>query len=113
MEVSNMKNMVVLKNLPSNIVEEAFVILKANKKVKNLEKVENNRKNKTDELNKENKDYMFKEAEMIVANCISKMEKKEHIVIKDNRENKKIKKLKTIAFFSTLIAIVEGLLLIS
>ena len=27
MEVSNMKNMVVLKNLPSNIVEEAFVVL--------------------------------------------------------------------------------------
>ena len=38
MNQSNLKNMVVLKNLPSNIVEEAIVILKTNKKVKKLEK---------------------------------------------------------------------------
>ena len=30
MDISNMKNMVVLKNLPSNIVDEAIVILKNN-----------------------------------------------------------------------------------
>ena len=29
-----MKNMIVLKNLPSNIVDEAFVILKPNSKIK-------------------------------------------------------------------------------
>ena len=34
MEASNMKNMVVLKNLPSNIVDEAIIILKNGKKVK-------------------------------------------------------------------------------
>ena len=39
MNQSNLKNMVVLKNLPSNIVEEAIVILKTNKKVKKLEKI--------------------------------------------------------------------------
>ena len=44
METSNMKNMVVLKNLPSNLVEEAIVILKSSKKVKKLEKIEKNRK---------------------------------------------------------------------
>ena len=38
METSNMKNIVVLKNLPSNLVEEAIVILKSSKKVKKLEK---------------------------------------------------------------------------
>ena len=38
METSNMKNMVVLKNLPSNLVEEAIIILKSSKKVKKLEK---------------------------------------------------------------------------
>ena len=32
METSNMKNMVVLKNLPSNLVEEAIVILKSIKR---------------------------------------------------------------------------------
>ena len=28
METSNMKNMVVLKNLPSNMIEEAIIIFK-------------------------------------------------------------------------------------
>ena len=37
METSNLKNMVVLKSLPSNIVEEAIVILKKNIKVKEFE----------------------------------------------------------------------------
>ena len=43
MEASNLKNMVVLKNLPSNIVDEAIIILKNSKKIKKLEKVENNK----------------------------------------------------------------------
>ena len=38
MNESKMKNMVVLKNLPSNIVEEAYVVLKPNKNYKNLQK---------------------------------------------------------------------------
>ena len=37
MSTENMKNMVVLKNLPSNIVDEAIVILKPNIKLKKLE----------------------------------------------------------------------------
>ena len=31
MEASKLKNMVILKNLPSNLVEEAIVILKENR----------------------------------------------------------------------------------
>ena len=30
MESSNLKNMVVLKNLPSNLIDEAIIILKGN-----------------------------------------------------------------------------------
>ena len=44
MESSNMKNMVILKNLPSNLVEEAIIILKSNKKAKKLEKIDKNNK---------------------------------------------------------------------
>ena len=33
MQSSDMKNMVVLKNLPSNMVEEAIIIFKENQKV--------------------------------------------------------------------------------
>ena len=42
MSQGNLKNMVVLKNLPSNIVEEAIVILKSNKKIRQVEKIEKN-----------------------------------------------------------------------
>ena len=46
METSNLKNMVVLKNLPSNIVDEAIIVLKTNKKAKKLQKIEKNNKRK-------------------------------------------------------------------
>ena len=36
-----MKNMVILKNLPSNMVEEAFVVFKNNVKIHKTEKIEN------------------------------------------------------------------------
>ena len=44
MRESNLKNIVVLKNLPSNFIEEAFVILKSNKAAMKLEKIEKNKK---------------------------------------------------------------------
>ena len=43
MESSNLKNMVVLRDLPSNIIDEAIIILKANKKVRKLQRVEKNK----------------------------------------------------------------------
>lgn len=46
MSIESMKNMVVLRNLPSNIVEEAIVILKPNIKLKNLDLAENKTTNK-------------------------------------------------------------------
>lgn len=55
METSNMKNMVVLKNLPSNLVEEAIVILKSSKKVKKLEKIEKKNNIEKSETSKKRK----------------------------------------------------------
>ena len=40
MESSDMKNMVVIKNLPSNMVEEAIIIFKENQRVKERELIE-------------------------------------------------------------------------
>ena len=40
MEFGQMKNIVVLKNLPSNIVDEAIVVLKPNKKAKQIQHIE-------------------------------------------------------------------------
>lgn len=113
MENSNMKNMVVLRNLPSNIVEEAIIVLKSNKKVKKLQKIEKLEKQKnTDEKNeKKDKDYILKEAEMLVNSYISKLENKNKVTFK--KENKKYFKLKKYAFLISLISILEfiGLLI--
>ena len=40
MQANKLKNIVILKNLPSNIVEEAIVILKSNKYAKKLQMIE-------------------------------------------------------------------------
>ena len=73
METSNMKNIVVLKNLPSNIVEEAIVILKGNKKIKKLELAD--KKNSKNVQNEElkNKEYILKEKEMLFSNYLDKI----------------------------------------
>ena len=113
MENSKMKNMVVLKNLPSNLVEEAIVILKSNKKAKKLEKIEKNSKiNKSDNVKRE-KDYILKEAEMLVANYISKIENNtREKTIKSMKSTKKYMKLKRYAYLSSIIIIIQALLLI-
>ena len=36
METSNLKNTVILKSIPSNIIEEAIIVLKKNIKIKEL-----------------------------------------------------------------------------
>ena len=74
MEASKMKNMVVLKNLPSNLVEEAIVILKSNKHVKKLEKIEKQGENLIINFSKEfNKiSEMDNEEKQLVMDSIKK-----------------------------------------
>ena len=64
MEQEQMKNIVVLKNLPSNIIDEAFVILKSNTKIKSLERVDKN--NHIQEEQRKEDDYIVREAEMVI-----------------------------------------------
>lgn len=97
MDTSNLKNIVVLKDLPSNIVEEAIVVLKENQKVPKLEVIDKETKwkrqgkieeKKENEGNKNAKDYVVKEAQMLIAEYISKIENK------NKKENKSIQTLK-------------------
>lgn len=82
MDMSNMKNMIVLKNLPSNIVEEAIVVLKENAKVKKYqyadkEDKKNVNKGKVkDSKQINNSEYIIKEAESVISNYISNLETK-------------------------------------
>jgi len=99
MDIQNMKNMVVLKNLPSNLIEEAFVVLKDNVKV-NKEKIAENKKEKKKINNIKTKDYVIKEAEMIVSEYISKIETKEFKGTKEKiKLEEKCKKLKYSTIF--------------
>lgn len=97
METENMKSMVVLRNLPSNIVEEAIVILKPNVKLKSLDLAENNKKVKNQKC-QNNKKYIINEAEMIVNDYLSQMEKEKKSISKINKKiESKYKRVRAIA----------------
>ncbi|MBE5819411.1 MAG: hypothetical protein E7310_01060 [Clostridiales bacterium] len=74
-----MKNIVVLKDLPSNIIDEAIVILKDNSKIKSLEAIE--KKELLESKNKtiDNKEYILKEAEMVISNYISDIKEEKQL----------------------------------
>ncbi len=114
MDISNMKNMVVLKNLPSNIVDEAIVILKSNKKIKKLEYAEsklNNSKNNNENKNNNN-DYIVNEAEMIISNYISNLEKPKEFNSNAKDLSKKYSKLKKITLFLGIVTIFQVILML-
>ena len=76
MDTKIMKKMIVLKNLQSNMIEEAYVVLKNNCKVHKFQKINEEENGLADHNEKEN-DYMVKEAEMVINDYICKMESKE------------------------------------
>lgn len=112
MESSKLKNMIVLKNLPSNIVDEAIIVLKTNKKVKKLQKIEQNKNSISDEVDKKDKEYILKEAEMLVNSYISKIEHNEKKNIFNKEANKKYNKLKKYAIAITIMSVLQAIVII-
>lgn len=110
METSRLKNMVVLRNLPSNIVDEAIVILKPNKKIKKLEPAEKNKSILTDNKQVHSKEYILKEAEMLVSNYITKMEKEKIKNTSNKVLKEKYNRLKKYSFLSTILLFVSLIL---
>ena len=106
MESSDMKNMVVLKNLPSNMVEEAIIIFKETQKVKQKEFVDKGKNSNLNQSQIKSKDYILKEAEMLVTDYINQIEDKRKISsnknIKDKYEN-----LKIYSIASTILLVVS------
>lgn len=111
METSKLKNMVVLRNLPSNIVDEAIIILKANKKAKKLQKIEKKR-TQSDENIKKDKEYILKEAEMIVNNYISNIENTDKKNIFNKEAKEKYNKLKKYSIAITIMCILESIVIV-
>lgn len=99
MEKNQMKNIVVLKNLPSNLVEEAFIILKSNKLAQSLKYIEKKESTKLNETKSKSKDYIIREAEMVISNYISSLEKKD----KEPDTSKIKNKYKWLKIYSTVV----------
>ncbi len=112
METSNLKNTVILKSIPSNIIEQAISVLKKNIKIKEFE-LQNKRKTEsTTEKKEQNQDYIIKEAEMIINNYCNKIEnnqKKEKILKSIQKKNKRMKKYLLILM---IISIIEMIIIV-
>lgn len=129
MDISKMKNIIVLKNLPSNIIEEAIVVVKEPKKIrkKQYADIEKNNKINNKEMNREenkekvkkvnnenSKEYIVKEAEMIINNYITSLEaeapKSKKNIKKIQRRYKKSLQLNAILAFATVISLVLSII---
>lgn len=106
MNSSNMKNMIVVKNLPSNIIEEAFIILKPNKKLKvqNYVGAKQKEQNQREELD----GYVVKEAEMVISNYLSNIEKQKEVKSMSLKKmESKYKKLRSLTIFLAAVVTVS------
>lgn len=130
MDASRMKNIVILRNLPSNLIEEAIVVVKENKKVPKLDYINSikdggevfssksgrnkNEKKlmKTEDIkafekaNQEDRDYVVKEAEIVVSNYITKVEQSDKKKsISTYKIEKKYRNMKVINILLALFSI--------
>ena len=107
MESSDMKNMVVLKNLPSNMVEEAIIIFKESQKVKQEEFIDKSNQKSFTEIQPKSKEYILKEAEMLVTDYINKIENKNKIGKAEINIKAKYNNLKKYSIVSTVLLIIS------
>ena len=60
METNSLKNIIVLKSLPSNIIEEAIIILKSNKYAKKFQTIEKKSREDQSKIEVNKKEYIIK-----------------------------------------------------
>ena len=96
--MNSLKNMLVLKDLPSNLIEEAYIVLNPNLKLKIKEMETKKEEDKTVNDKVLAKDYILEEAKYVLLNYISKYETRAE---KFNNKllEKKYKKLKKRTIF--------------
>lgn len=122
-KLNSKKNIVILKNLPSNLIEEAIIVVKSKNKIKNLEnrnlKAENQNNgiikgtmkeeefNKIKNINKEERKFVIKEAEIVIENYIKQLENdiKNKKIEKIKKSNKKLKIINISLVIMTIVSI--------
>lgn len=107
MQKNKLENIIVLKDMNSNIVEEAILILKPNVDLKKEDFL--NAKTEVKKMNYKN--MVIKEAENIIQNRISEAELNKKIENSTSLK-RKIKNMKIILFFMTLISLIEFIYII-
>lgn len=119
MDTSGMKNIVVLRDLPSNLVEEAIVVLKQNQKSKKVQFIESEKEKKQEkplsskkqtQTSESQKDYIVKEAQLLISEYIRKVEEKNKKAEKPfqqlKRKYKIVKAINIFLVFSFMVSLV-------
>ena len=99
MDIEKMKNIVILKNLPSNMVDEAFIILKDNVKIHSKNVPNNKCKYEREKISfTKDKKYVIREAEMLIEDYIENIQKKQNMKNQIKIEDK-YHRLRYLTFF--------------
>lgn len=135
MKTDVMKNVIILKNLPSNLIDEAIVIVKDKKKIKDInysefikdggEKFSSSANRQTsnrviqgymkeedlkklEDTKKEERKYVIKEAEIVVTNYLSKIDNKmpEKKIKRLEKSYKRAKKMSVLLGIISVISII-------
>lgn len=123
MDKTNMKNIIIVKNLPSNLVDEAIIVIKDKKKFDEINDNQNGKIvkgymneddfNKIKQVKKDCRTYVVKEAEMVVNDYFEKIEENKNYKTKRKIEQnyKKLKYVNLMLFaitiFSTCICFIK------
>lgn len=107
MQLSKMKNIIVLRGMASNVVDEAIVVLKPNVKLKQSEY---NSKSKHISDNKNKKMIILKEAETTIDTYVNKLQK-ESSKAKDSKFKRKYRFLQICNVILILTIIIATLII--
>lgn len=99
MQINKMNNIIFLKNVESNIIEEAFVILKDEVKINEIKENKN--------LNEKNKVNILKEAEILINSKIDE----ENINFEKFKVKRLEKKYKKTKIFNIILLIIMSILI--
>ncbi len=99
--MENMRNIIRLKDVPSNTIEEAIIIFKENKKAKKFEF--SNKFAQNNGENNDDKKYVIKEAELIISDYLKNSEN-DSLDLKT--KNKRLKLASIILGFLLIVSII-------
>ena len=106
--MEKLRNIVILKDLPSNVIEEAFVVLKKNQKVKKLEHIDNKNNFECENNREDNNEFIVREAELLIQNYVDNNDNRpmETNNLQLKKKYKRLKRITTLLACSLFVAII-------